>query len=68
LKGRANVFCRGVTTDGGEVPLGRWEGSTENATGATALLADLVERGLDTGQGGQRPRRLRNQRAARHSS
>lgn len=34
-----------------KVPLGRWEGSTENATVATALLSDLVERGLDPEQG-----------------
>jgi len=31
--------------------MGLWEGSTENATVATALLSDLVERGLDTTQG-----------------
>ena len=34
-----------------KVPLGLWEGSTENATVATALLSDLVERGLDVEQG-----------------
>ena len=34
-----------------KVPLGLWEGSTENATVATALLSDLVERGLDPEQG-----------------
>jgi len=34
-----------------KIPLGLWEGSTENATVATALLSDLVERGLDTTQG-----------------
>ena len=34
-----------------KIPLGLWEGSTENATVATALLADLVERGLDPEQG-----------------
>ena len=33
------------------IPLGLWEGSTENAAVATALLADLVERGLDITQG-----------------
>jgi transposase-like protein len=32
------------------MPLGLWEGSTENATLARTLLADLVERGLDPGQ------------------
>jgi transposase-like protein len=34
-----------------KVPLGLWEGSTENATVATALLSDLVARGLDPEQG-----------------
>src|SRR5437899_2464636 len=34
-----------------ERPRGRSEGSTENATVATALLSDLVERGLDPEQG-----------------
>jgi transposase-like protein len=33
-----------------KIPLGLWEGSTENATVATNLLADLVERGLDPEQ------------------
>lgn len=41
----------GVTTDGVKIPLGLWEGSSENATVATALLSDLVERGLDPEQG-----------------
>jgi putative transposase len=51
LKGRCNVVALGITTDGVKLPLGLWEGSTENATVATALLSDLVERGLDTAQG-----------------
>ncbi len=34
-----------------KIPLGLWEGSTENAAGATALLSDLVDRGLDVEQG-----------------
>jgi putative transposase len=34
-----------------KIPLGLWEGSTENAAVATALLSDLVERGLDVEQG-----------------
>ena len=41
----------GITTDGVKLPLGLWEGSTENATPARTLLADLVERGLDPAQG-----------------
>src|SRR6059058_3250750 len=51
LQGRTNVVALGITTDGVKIPLGLWEGSTENATVATALLSDLVERGLDPGQG-----------------
>ena len=51
LKGRTNVVALGITTDGVKMPLGLWEGSTENATVATALLSDLVDRGLDTEQG-----------------
>jgi putative transposase len=51
LKGRTNVVALGITTDGVKVPLGLWEGSTENATVAAALLSDLVDRGLDTDQG-----------------
>jgi transposase-like protein len=34
-----------------KIPLGLWEGSTENKTVATALLSNLVERGLDVEQG-----------------
>jgi putative transposase len=51
LKGRTNVVALGITTEGVKIPLGLWEGSTENATVATALLSDLVERGLDSEQG-----------------
>jgi putative transposase len=51
LKGRTNVVALGITSDGVKIPLGLWEGSTENATVATALLSDLVQRGLDTTQG-----------------
>jgi transposase-like protein len=48
---RTNVVALGITTEGVKIPLGLWEGSTENATVATALLSDLVERGLDPEQG-----------------
>ena len=51
LQGRTNVVCLGITLDGRKLPLGLWEGSTENATVATSLLSDLVERGLDTSGG-----------------
>jgi transposase-like protein len=51
LQGRTTVVALGITTEGVKIPLGLWEGSTENATVATALLSDLVERGLDPEQG-----------------
>ena len=51
LKERTHIVALGITTQGVKIPLGLWEGSTENATVATALLSDLVERGLDPEQG-----------------
>ena len=51
LKGRCCVVALGIDTDGVKHPLGLWDGSTENATVATTLLANLVERGLDVEQG-----------------
>jgi putative transposase len=45
------VVALGITTDGVKIPLGLWEGSSENAAVATALLSDLVDRGLDVEQG-----------------
>jgi putative transposase len=41
-----HVVALGITVDGTKVPLSLREGSTENATVATALLSDLVDRGL----------------------
>jgi transposase-like protein len=61
LKGRMMIVALGITTEGVKVPLGLWEGSTENATVATALLSDLVERGLDPEQGNAvRDRRIQS--------
>jgi len=51
LKGRCCVVALGIDTDGVKHPLGLWDGSTENATVATTLLTNLVERGLDVEQG-----------------
>jgi putative transposase len=47
---RCHVVALGITTHGVKIPLGLWEGSTENATLARTLLADLVDRGLDPEQ------------------
>jgi len=40
------IVALGVTSDGTKVPLGLWQGSTENATVCTALVQNLVERGM----------------------
>jgi transposase-like protein len=45
------VVALAITGDGTKVPVGLWEGSTENATVVKALLADLVARGLDATDG-----------------
>lgn len=47
---RTHVVALGISTEGVKIPLGLWEGSTENATLVSMLLADLVDRGLDPGQ------------------
>src|SRR3954447_24774238 len=47
---RCHVVALGITTEGVKIPLGLWEGSTENATLARTLLGDLVDRGLDPEQ------------------
>ena len=51
LQGRMMIVALGITTEGVKVPLGLWEGDTENATVVTALLSDLVARGVDPEQG-----------------
>ena len=50
LAGMTHVVALGITPDGTKVPLSLREGSTENATVATALLSDLVDRGLGLGE------------------
>jgi transposase-like protein len=49
--GQCVVVVLVITTDGTKVPVGLWLGDTENKTVVTALLADLVERGLDVERG-----------------
>lgn len=51
LKDHTCVVALGITTDGVKLPLGLWEGSTENKTVTSELLSNLVARGLDTEQG-----------------
>jgi putative transposase len=45
------VVALAITADGTKVPVGLWEGSTENKTVARHLLTDLVSRGLDADDG-----------------
>ena len=45
--GETCVVAMVITTDGTKVPVGLRHGDTENKTLVTAMLADLVERGLD---------------------
>lgn len=44
------VVALGVACDGTKVPLGLWQGSTENAAICTELLQDLLGRGLKVEQ------------------
>jgi putative transposase len=43
---RCVVVSLAIAADGTKVPVGLWDGSTENKTVVRSLLADLVERGL----------------------
>jgi transposase-like protein len=45
------VVALAITADGTKVPVGLWEGATENKTVVKHLLADLVGRGLDAEDG-----------------
>ena len=51
VAGQCVVVALVITADGTKVPVGLWLGDTENKTVVTALLADLVARGLSTGRG-----------------
>ena len=51
LHGYTNIVALGITTEGEKLALGLWEGSSENAAVAAALLSDLVDRGVDVEQG-----------------
>jgi putative transposase len=51
LADRCCVVVLAITADGTKVPVGLWDGATENKTVVRALLADLVSRGLDASDG-----------------
>jgi putative transposase len=44
--GRCCVVALVITTDGTKIPVGLYDGDTENTVVVTGLLADLVDRGL----------------------
>ena len=48
---RCVVIALAITADGTKLPVGLWDGSTENTTVVRALLADLVDRGLTVEDG-----------------
>jgi putative transposase len=48
---RCVVVALAITADGMKLPVGLWDGSTENKTVVRALLADLVDRGLQFDDG-----------------
>ena len=48
---RCVVVALAITADGTKVPVGLWDGSTENKTVVRSLLADLVDRGLNATDG-----------------
>ena len=51
VAGQCCVAALVITADGTKVPAGPWLGDTENKTVVTALLADIVSRGLRFDQG-----------------
>ena len=46
VAGHTVLVALGITEDGSKLPLGLWQGSTENAVLGTSLLQDLIQRGL----------------------
>ena len=67
VAGQTVVVTLGITIDGTKVPLGIWLGSTENSRVCTAMLQNLLERGLrdrriDSLRSGRRQRDPQNTR------
>ena len=51
MAGRCVIVALAITADGGKLPVGLWDGATENKTVVRAMLADLVARGLSAEDG-----------------
>ena len=51
MAGRCVIVALAITADGSKLPVGLWDGATENKTVVRAMLADLVSRGLSAEDG-----------------
>jgi len=51
MAGRCVIVALGITVDGTKLPVGLWDGATENKTVVRSMLADLVSRGLSAEDG-----------------
>ena len=51
MAGRCVIVALGITAGGTKLPVGLWDGATENKTVVKAMLADLVSRGLSADDG-----------------
>jgi len=51
MAGRCVIVALGITADGRKLPVGLWDGATENKTVVRSMLADLVSRGLSAEDG-----------------
>jgi len=51
MAGRCVIVALAITADGRKLPVGLWDGATENKTVVRSMLADLVSRGLSADDG-----------------
>jgi len=51
MAGRCVIVALAITADGRKLPVGLWDGATENKTVVRSMLADLVSRGLSAAPG-----------------
>jgi len=51
MAGRCVIVALAITADGRKLPVGLWDGATENKTVVRSMLADLVCRGLSAEDG-----------------
>lgn len=51
MAGRCVIVALAITADGTKLPVGLWDGATENKTVVRSMLADMVSRGLSAEDG-----------------